>query len=195
MARQSEAVAGLGMVGVAADRWASAGAEAVVAQAEASDRAGVFAALGRFSRLALQIIVLGLAASLVVGGEITPGAMIAASIMIARALAPVEQAIGVWRQLAGAGAAFGRVRTALERAAEQGPWMPLPHPEETPRGRRRHLHAAGVEALVAAIADARAAGAAVVMVAHRPSILAMPMRCCASKTGRHSWSPATGRQP
>jgi len=129
VARQSEAVAGLGMVGVAADRWAGAGAVAVTAQAEASDRAGVFAAMGRFLRLALQIVVLGFAASLVVGGEITPGAMIAASIMIARALAPVEQAIGVWRQLVGARAAFARVRVALERAAGQGPWMPLPQPE------------------------------------------------------------------
>jgi len=129
VARQSESVAGLGMIGMTAARWANAGAHAVAAQAEASDRAGVFSALGRFIRLALQIVVLGLAASLVVGGEITPGAMIAASIMIARALAPVEQAIGIWRQLVGARSAFGRVRTALERAAGQGPWMPLPRPE------------------------------------------------------------------
>jgi len=112
VARQSESVAGLGKISVTAARWAGAGAEAVAAQAEASDRAGVFSALGRFLRLALQIVVLGLAASLVVGGEITPGAMIAASIMIARALAPVEQAIGIWRQLVGARCLWPRANSS-----------------------------------------------------------------------------------
>jgi len=129
--RQGEAVTGLGM-NTALQRWWSVRSVRIVAsQAEASDRAGLLMAISRFVRMALQILVLGLAAWLVVGQELGAGAMVAASILLGRALAPVEQSIGVWRQLVGARAAFQRIREALARTDSQPRQAELPRPAGT----------------------------------------------------------------
>ena len=129
MARQAEAAGGMGM-GRALSRWWSAqNVRALELQAEASDRAGLILAATKFLRLALQVLILGLAALFVVRQEISIGAMIATSIILARALAPVEQSIGVWRGLVAARSAFQRIRATLGRAGVAGERMSLPRPE------------------------------------------------------------------
>ena len=77
----------------------------------------------------VQILILGAGASLVIDGQLTSGAMIAASILLGRALAPVEQAIGAWKGMIAARDAYDRLKRLLERVpAEQGA-MPLPAPK------------------------------------------------------------------
>lgn len=93
-----EAATVLGMVGRLRWRWAGTQERALDSQTLASDRGGLLSTLSRTFRLVFQSAILGLGAYLAVRREISPGAMIAASIIMSRALAPVESAVGQWSQ-------------------------------------------------------------------------------------------------
>ncbi|MFP4326418.1 MAG: type I secretion system permease/ATPase [Paracoccaceae bacterium] len=93
---EAEVVQSLGMRGNAFDRWQVARNAALTGQLESSDVSGTFTAMTKSFRLFLQSAMLGLGAYLVLRGELTPGAMIAGSILLGRALAPIELAIGQW---------------------------------------------------------------------------------------------------
>ncbi len=80
-------------------------------------------------RFGLQVGILGLGAYLALVAGLSPGAMIAASILMGRALAPVEQAIGSWRSAVQARTAYQRIRQQLESAPRRGQAMPLPAPK------------------------------------------------------------------
>ena len=89
-----------GMVETVTERWFEGRAEALRQTMRAVDWTGAFSTFTRSFRLALQSLVLALGAWLVLRGELTAGAMIAASILLGRALAPIEQIIGRWPQIA-----------------------------------------------------------------------------------------------
>jgi len=130
LCRQRDAIEALGMIPTMSRWWTSRAGRSVEFQTLASDRAGLLMATSRFIRLALQIAILGFAAMLVIQDQLTMGAMIAASIMLARALAPVEQAVGMWRQLLNARTAFRRLRATIVNAEHgRAAGMPLPRPE------------------------------------------------------------------
>jgi ATP-binding cassette subfamily C protein len=93
---EAETVQSLGMTGAVFARWEGLRARAMDAQLAGTDRGGLFGAGTKAMRLFLQSAMLGLGAFLVLRGELSAGAMIAASILMGRALAPVEQAIGGW---------------------------------------------------------------------------------------------------
>ena len=92
----AETVRGLGMADAALARTAAARDRALQATIAASDLGGAFSATARTLRLFLQSAMLGLGAWLAIRGEVTPGVMIAASILLGRALAPVDQAVAQW---------------------------------------------------------------------------------------------------
>ena len=85
-----------GMMDTSFSRWQRARHEAAGQMLDYSDRGGMFSAFTKSFRLFLQSAMLGLGAYLVLQDQITPGAMIAGSILLGRALAPVEMAIGQW---------------------------------------------------------------------------------------------------
>ena len=89
-----ETVRGLGMRTAAMARTGRLRHAALARTLAASDRSGAFAATSRALRLFLQSMMLGLGAWLAIRGEVTPGIMIAASILLGRALAPIDQAVG-----------------------------------------------------------------------------------------------------
>lgn len=93
---QGEVVRGMGMETAARARWQNLRNAALDAQIKSSDMTGSFGSLTKTLRLFLQSAILALGAYLVLQGEVTAGAMIAASIMLGRALAPVEQTIAQW---------------------------------------------------------------------------------------------------
>jgi PrtD family type I secretion system ABC transporter len=97
-------------------------------QAEASFTAGRFMSLTRFIRLALQSLALGVGAYLAVEQQVSIGAIFAASLLIARALAPIEQVLGSWRSLAEAHSAYGRLSSLLADAGGAAPRTLLPIP-------------------------------------------------------------------
>ena len=93
---ESEMVHSLGMRGASFDRWQQARGKSLDATIGASDTSGTFTSLTKAFRLFLQSAMLGLGAYLVLQGELTAGAMIAGSILLGRALAPIEMIVGQW---------------------------------------------------------------------------------------------------
>ena len=93
---ESEMVHSLGMRGSAFDRWQIARGASLDATIAATDASGTFTSMTKAFRLFLQSAMLGLGAYLVLQGELTPGAMIAGSILLGRGLAPIEMIINQW---------------------------------------------------------------------------------------------------
>jgi PrtD family type I secretion system ABC transporter len=93
---ESEMVHSLGMRQAAFDRWQVARGQSLDTTIDAADTAGTFTALTKSFRLFLQSAMLGLGAYLVLINQLTPGAMIAGSILLGRALAPIEMLVGQW---------------------------------------------------------------------------------------------------
>ena len=124
----ADAIQAMGMAPNLIQRWQRQNAETVALQARAGNRSGAITLASKFIRLLLQISMLGAGAWLVLKGEITPGVMIAGSILMARALSPVEQAIGTWRSAVSARDAFKRVKNLLASMPANPASMPLPTP-------------------------------------------------------------------
>jgi PrtD family type I secretion system ABC transporter len=129
--RHAEAVQALGMTDAVERRWRRQNIAALAFDAILAGRVGVALSLTKFVRMAVQVGITGLGAALVLDGAITPGAMIASSLLMGRALAPVEQAVGGWK---GWRSAYGAAQRLHERLASgPAPTEALSLP--TPRGR------------------------------------------------------------
>ncbi|MBL8580525.1 MAG: type I secretion system permease/ATPase [Mesorhizobium sp.] len=125
----AETIAGLGMRDAWLRRYEQADEALRAAGREASDRMAVFVGASRGIRLLLQSASLALGAWLALQNEITPGMIIAVSIITARALAPVEQAIGHWRAFVSARQSWARLRGQIgsaEKTDEQRTRLPRP---------------------------------------------------------------------
>ena len=127
--RNAEAVSAMGMMPGIMERWRRRHRQVLERQAMASDRAGMILASSKAVRQFLQVSMLGTGAYLVLQGEITPGTMIAGSIMMGRALSPVEQAVGQWRGFVNTRSAYSRLNQLLLQADKEREHMPLPTPE------------------------------------------------------------------
>jgi PrtD family type I secretion system ABC transporter len=127
--RNAEVVDGMGMGSAIIRRWDAVNAGVLKLQTRSSDRGGLITAFSKSLRMFLQIGVLGLGAWLVLQNELTPGGMIAASIVMARSLAPVEQAITSWRQTTGARDAWKRLKALFQEAPLHRATMALPRPK------------------------------------------------------------------
>lgn len=93
---QGETVQGLGMRRSVLERWQKLRGRSLETTIQASDRTGGFSTASKTLRFFLQSLMLGAGAWLAIQGELSPGSMIAGSILMGRALAPIEQAIGQW---------------------------------------------------------------------------------------------------
>ena len=93
---EAELIQAMGMRGAAFQRWKHARETSLVESVAATDVGGSFSSMTKTLRMFLQSAMLGLGAYLVLQNELTPGAMIAGSILLGRALAPIELAIGQW---------------------------------------------------------------------------------------------------
>lgn len=117
LARNADSLLAMGMVSDTIEDWGATRA-AELGQSDAAGRTNaLFSGLSRFVRLALQIVILGFGARLVLAGEMTAGMIFAASLISGRGLQPVDQAIGAWRQLAAGWQSWTRLRSFLARAA------------------------------------------------------------------------------
>lgn len=127
--RNAEVLQALGMTGKLLGRWRALQDEVAGAQASAARTSVVFTALTRFLRQAIQILMLALGAWLVISQEASAGIMIATTVLLGRALQPVEQLVGSWRALADGRAAHARLHALLGDGARQGEQVELPCPE------------------------------------------------------------------
>ena len=126
--RNAEAVSAMGMLPSLARLWANDNLDVNQHQERASNRTTAVMALTKFVRLLLQLGILASGGWLVVQQELTAGAMVSASLIFGRALAPVEQALGAWRGFVVARAAYDRVRQFFSETAPGGEGMTLPEP-------------------------------------------------------------------
>ena len=127
--RNAEVIAAMGMLGALRERWFERQGRYLALQGEAADRGVMIGAVTRFFRFALQSGILGLGAWLVLQNQLTPGGMIAASILLGRALAPVDLAIATWRGFVSARGAYARLGKLLEAHPARGAMVTLPAPK------------------------------------------------------------------
>ncbi|MGJ8555400.1 MAG: type I secretion system permease/ATPase [Sulfitobacter geojensis] len=127
--QNAEVIRALGMEKQLTRRWLKQHDEALDSQAKASGRAGGIMAATKFVRMSLQIAILGMGAYLAILQEISPGIMIAASIVMGRALAPVEQAVGQWKQFVAARQAHKRLTQIFGSLDNEEERMQLPVPK------------------------------------------------------------------
>src|SRR5262249_5773079 len=126
--RGGETIVAMGMSGSLAQRWARVNNRYIAAVAGLSDVAGLYGSTSKVLRLLLQSMILGLGAYLVIKQELTAGAMIAASIMMGRALAPIEATIANWRAFVAARQSIKRLSDTLAHAAPKTDITALPPP-------------------------------------------------------------------
>ena len=131
--RNAEVIEAMGMLPQVRERWFSLHNRFLHLQAEASRKAAVITAVTKFVRTSVQSLILGVAALLVIKGELSGGVMIAASILLGRTLSPVEQIIGVWKQWEGVLSAYKRLEDLLRRHPPRKAGMSLPPPEGSVR--------------------------------------------------------------
>ncbi len=126
--RNTEVVRAMGMTDGLLRRWSRDRDRMLERQVLASDRAAGMQSTIRFLRLSMQSVILGLGAYLVIERVATGGAMFAASLLLGRALQPVEQIVGSWRNLVSARGAFLRVRELLAASPVRASGLSLPRP-------------------------------------------------------------------
>jgi ATP-binding cassette subfamily C exporter for protease/lipase len=126
--RNAEVIEAMGMLPAVRARWHGLHLRQIQLQAMASDQAAVMGALTKFVRITMQSLSLGFGALLVLEGRMTPGSMIAASVLVSRALAPVELLVGNWKQVITGRAAFARLRELLAGHPPREFGMALPPP-------------------------------------------------------------------
>lgn len=126
--RNSEVMRAMGMWRGLMRRWQVRRDELIRWQAEASDRGGGLMAAIKLARAVLQTAILGLGAYLAIKGSISPGSMIAGSILVGRSVAPIEAAVGQWKSFVNARGAWSRLQALFNATREGGERMSLPPP-------------------------------------------------------------------
>ncbi|MBS7793013.1 type I secretion system permease/ATPase [Roseococcus sp. SDR] len=145
--RNGDAMTAMGMLGAVKRRWMARHERMLQMQAQASDWAGTLSNATKVVRIALQSLMLGAGALLAIEGKISPGLMIAASIIGSKSLAPIEALIANWGGMVAAQQAWRRLGALLRAGDDEIQPMSLP----APKGQL------DVEALVAAPPGAAAA--------------------------------------
>ena len=126
--RSAEVITALGMQPAITQRWQVQNEQSHRLQLELSSGGGAINAISRVSRQLVQVVMLGFGAYLVIQDNATPGIMLATTIILARAMAPVEMLIGSWKTLVEARAAYGRLKGLLNADTEGVVGTELPRP-------------------------------------------------------------------
>ena len=127
--RNAEVIESMGMLDDVHKRWLKGSEKVLLLQAIASSRAGLISSVSKTLRMLFQSLVLGLGAYLAIEQEISPGLMIAGSILLGRALAPIDLMIGNWKGFVLARAQYGRLNELLHQIPEDAEKMSLPEPK------------------------------------------------------------------
>ena len=128
MKSEAETLQALGMSGAGFDRWQKARHRALDRAIRLAGLSSGFGSLTKTFRLFLQSAMLGLGAWLVLQGQLSPGAMFAGSILMGRALSPIELAVGQWAVAQRASEGWHRLSDLLGRIPDQPPRVALPRP-------------------------------------------------------------------
>lgn len=127
-ARNSEVIRAMGFTGRAVERFQAANAEHLALQTRTNDISGTLSGISKVLRMILQSAILGLGAYLTIKGEMSAGAIIAASVAAGRALAPVDMAIAQWKGIVSARRSYSRLSDTLSTLDDGKPPVALPAP-------------------------------------------------------------------
>lgn len=127
--RNAEVIEAMGMLSGLRNRWFSRQSRYLTLQAGAYDRAALVNSVTKFTRLTMQSGILGIGALFVIENQLTAGGMIAASILLGRALAPVDLAMVNWRAFVAARGAFARLNLLLNKQPAHSSTITLPRPQ------------------------------------------------------------------
>jgi len=127
--RQAEVIESMGMLPALRERWFKIHSQFLEQQALASQRAASLSATTKFFRTLMQSLALGFAAFLVINNLLSPGMMIAATILLGKATSPVEMVIGSWKQWRGTVSAYERLKKLLADNPPRAIGMSLTRPE------------------------------------------------------------------
>ena len=127
--RNAEVVASMGMLPQLRRRWQDKNNRVLELQGVASDNAGTITAISKTFRLLVQSLILALGAYLSLKQEVSAGMMTASSILLGRALAPIDLMIGSWKGFSSARLQYGRLNDLLLKIASEPQRMPLPAPK------------------------------------------------------------------
>lgn len=127
--RNAEVLQAMGMVSSLRSRWETLRENAQTSQLAAADKGGFLSGAIRFNRLMAQSLILGIGAWLAINREISPGVMIAASIIVGRTTQPIELVIGNWKTIITTRASFLRLRQILSTYPPPAERMLLPTPK------------------------------------------------------------------
>ncbi|MCX7823069.1 MAG: type I secretion system permease/ATPase [Syntrophobacterales bacterium] len=127
--RNAEAIEAMGMLENVKRHWFPKQEQMLALQSIASERASMISSITKFLRISFQSLILGLGALLAIDGKITPGMMIAGSILMGRALSPVDLAIGTWKMFVSARNAYNRLKELLITFPSRQTRFSLPPPK------------------------------------------------------------------
>ena len=127
--RQAEVLESMGMLPALRDRWYALHSKFLEMQAVASQRAATMGAMTKFFRTLMQSLALGFAAFLVLENKLSPGMMIAATILLGKATSPVEMVIGSWKQWRGMISSYERLKKLLQDNPPRVVGMSLQRPK------------------------------------------------------------------
>ena len=127
--RNAEVIESMGMLETLMDRWGRRQRNVLLLQSLASDRGAIISTLSRTFRLLVQSLVLGLGAYLAVDHQVGAGLVFAGSVLLGRALAPIDLIIGSWKGFIAARSQYGRLNDVLDKLQAQPERMSLPAPQ------------------------------------------------------------------
>lgn len=127
--RNAEVVESMGMLDSLIDRWAVRQKKVLLLQSVASDKGSVVTSTSKTFRVMVQSLILGLGALLAINHEINPALVIAGSVLLGRALAPIDLMIGSWKGFITARTQYDRLNEILDKLQAEPERMPLPAPQ------------------------------------------------------------------
>jgi PrtD family type I secretion system ABC transporter len=126
--RNAEVIQGMGMMPALLKRWYDANEKVLILQEKSSTISGIISSLSKFIRICLQVLILGVGAYLVIQNQLSSGSMIAASILLSKTLAPIEQSISSWKQFQTGRIAYQRLKKHFSYLIERSIGVQLPAP-------------------------------------------------------------------
>jgi ATP-binding cassette, subfamily C, bacterial EexD len=146
--RNAEVVHAMGMLPDLMGRWKDKQQRLIMLQAKASEKAGLITALSKTYRVTVQSLILGLGAWLAIDKQITPGLMIGGSLLLGRALAPIDLMISTWKQFLSTRTAYDRLNALLAQFPAETEPMSLPTPKGSLRAEQAFVAPPGSKVAV-----------------------------------------------
>ncbi len=129
LSRQRSAIIAMGLIHSSLFKWRATKEKARELNLKAGARETSFASVTKSGRQMLQILILGAGGALAITQQVSPGAIVAGSIIMSRALGPIDQIVGSWRQISSTRLAWVQLHTKITGTDDKAPFTPLPRPD------------------------------------------------------------------